>query len=170
MDNDKIEFACVKYKLINTEDNKKFQKLDQWLEKESNIFTEETFSFHENYPNFKRGEIIKVDFGINIGSEWSHTHFAIVLNKDDTTKNDNITVIPLTSKKGYNKIFLGKIVSSLKINEKYNKDTYAAISHVTTISKKRIMPMRKKYTCNSAILDKIDIEIIKSLTNKKIDN
>jgi len=95
---DKIEEACEKYKKIQSTGIPKFVKLDEWLEKESNIFESETLKRNSTYPKFKRGEIIKVDFGINIGTELSHTHFAIVLNSDDTFLNDNITVIPITSK------------------------------------------------------------------------
>ena len=48
------------------------------------------FSIIIKKPNFKREEIIKVDFGINIGSELSNTYFAIVLNSDDNNDVDNL--------------------------------------------------------------------------------
>ena len=47
---------------------------------------------------FKRGKIIKINFDINIGSELSNIHFAIVLNNDDNNDVDSIAVLPLTSK------------------------------------------------------------------------
>lgn len=91
---DKIDSACINFKKVKNSDIDKFNKLDIWLEKESSIFNNETKHTKViKYPNFKRGQIIKVDFGINIGSELSHTHFAIVLNDDDTNLNDNITVL-----------------------------------------------------------------------------
>ena len=65
------------------------------------------------YLRYDYGQIIKVDFGINIGTELSHTHFAIVLNQDDTIKTDNITVLPLTSKNGYKRINLGNLINNI---------------------------------------------------------
>lgn len=85
----KIDVACTTFKKVQKSKIEKFAKLDNWLEKESNIFNNETRKkIINNYPNFKRGEIIKVDFGINIGTELCHTHFAIVLNSDDTNSNE----------------------------------------------------------------------------------
>ena len=76
---------------------------------------------------YKRGQVIKVDFGVNIGSELSHTHFAIVLNSDDSTKNDNITVLPLTSKKGYKRINLGSLIKDIT-SSKYDNNTYGIVT------------------------------------------
>lgn len=50
------------------------------------------------YDQYKPGTLLFVDFGVNVGSEFSKPHFAIVLDKNDNKINGNITVIPLTSK------------------------------------------------------------------------
>ena len=50
------------------------------------------------FPKFKRGTIVYVKFGINIGSELSGNHFAIVLDKYDKVTKSTLTVIPLSSK------------------------------------------------------------------------
>lgn len=81
--------------------------------------------------------MIKVDFGVNVGTELSHTHFAIVLNDDDTIKTDNLTVLPLTSKNGYKRIYLGDIVGSNNNSLKYQNITYGMITQIKTISKKK---------------------------------
>lgn len=52
--------------------------------------------YHDEY---KPGSLVFVDFGLNVGSEFSKPHFAIVLNKSDNKRSANLTVIPLTSKK-----------------------------------------------------------------------
>ena len=50
------------------------------------------------FPKFKRGTIVYVKFGINIGSELSGNHFAIVLDKYDKVTKSTLTVVPLSSK------------------------------------------------------------------------
>ena len=166
----KIDIACNTFKKIQNRGIPKYNNLDKWLEKESFIFNNEVkkYNLNKTYPNFKRGQIIKVDFGINLGTELSHTHYAIVLNKDDTTKNDNITVIPITSKKGYKKINLGKILQkAMPKTIKYNLICYAHIAQIKTISKSRIFKTNLNYICDNNILNKIDKAIISYLTINK---
>ena len=55
---------------------------------------------------FPQGTLVYVDFGINYGSEFSSYHYAITLNKNDSKKDNTITVIPLTSKEGKQNIKL----------------------------------------------------------------
>ena len=159
----KIDYSCDNYKEAYNTEHVKFLKLGNWLEKESAIFKDEGHNEIYKKPNFKRGEIIKVDFGINIGSELSNTHFAIVLNSDDNNDVDNITVLPLTSKKGYKRLYLGNLLKPFNDN-RYNKKTYALITQITTISKKKIFNDHIKCYCDSNILDLIDLEIKKFLT------
>ena len=159
---EKIESSCANYKSAYNSKQSKFMKLGNWLEKESIIFKNEAFKQKYNKPNFKRGEIIKADFGINMGSELSNTHFAIVLNSDDNNSVDNITVLPLTSKKGYKRLYVGNILEPF--NNKYNKRTYALITQITTISKKKIFKDNIRCYCPNDLLEKINTEITKFLT------
>lgn len=162
---DKIDKACERYKKVQTNGISKFVKLDEWLDKESSIFESEVLKRNLIYSKFKRGEIIKVDFGINIGSELSHTHFAIVLNSDDTFYNDNITVMPITSKKGYKRIPLGRILkSAMPKTEKYKLECYGYLTQIKTISKRRIFKTNFKYVCDNHTLDMIDKYIKEFLT------
>jgi hypothetical protein len=70
---------------------------------------------------YKRGNIIKVEFGFNIGSEYGGLHYAIVLDKQSAHNSPVVTVIPLTSIKEdkeihSNNINLGnEIYRSLKV-------------------------------------------------------
>lgn len=150
---DKIDTACNNYKIAFNSHNTKFQKLDDWLETESKIFVSEAKDLATTYLKYKRGQLIKVDFGINIGTEISHTHFAIVLNNDDTIFTDNITVLPLTSKKGYKRIKLNDLVSQAFKSQKYQNKTYGVITQIKTISKKRILLNNKNYICDDAIME-----------------
>ena len=160
----KIESSCVNYKNAYNSNHPKFTWLGNWLEKESKIFKNEANKKISNKPNFKRGEIIKVDFGINIGSELSNIHFAIVLNSDDNNSVDNITVLPLTSKPGYKRLYLGNLLKPFIEDKRYNKNTYALITQITTISKKKIFNDDIRFSCNKETLELINKEIINYLT------
>ncbi len=164
--NNKIDIACNRYKLIKNSLHPKFCTIDEWLDKESKIFESELSSKPRTYKKLKRGQIIKVDFGINIGSELCYTHFAIVLNKNDSIYSDNVTVIPITSKRGNNRIALGKILHNVYPNSlKYNLNCYANVTQIKSISKSRIFQNNKNYVCINDILDKIDNAILTTFTN-----
>lgn len=164
---EKIDNACIKYKEVNKSDHIKFNKLGDWLDKESSIYKKETFISNKTFKKLHRGQVIKVDFGINIGSELCYTHFAIVLNDNDTIYNDNVTIVPITSKKGKDRINVGKLLHKIYPNSaKYNLISYVNILQIRTISKTRILQNNKKYICNDDIMNKIDEEIIKKFTKK----
>lgn len=163
----KIDYACSRYKEVNKSNCIKFNKLGDWLDKESIIYKKEITKNKKTFKKLYRGQVIKVDFGINIGSELCYTHFAIVLNDNDTIYNDNVTIVPITSKKGENRIKVGKILHKIYPNStKYNLISYINILQIRTISKTRILQNNKNYICNNEIMDKIDKEIIKQFTKK----
>lgn len=103
----------------------KFAYLDEWLLKNSKLLLSETKEYDNQiskvYKTYKRGTIIKVDFGVNLGSEMSQVHFAIVLNNYDNPKNNILTVIPLTSKKSKFNLDLKDLVID-KLIEKIKKE------------------------------------------------
>lgn len=141
------------------------------MDKESNIFEKETKINKTTFKKLRRGQIVKVDFGINIGAELCHTHFAIVIDKSDSIYSDNISVVPITSKVGTNRVNLGKLLHSIYPNSlKYTLNCYANVSQIKTISKTRIFQDKKNYICSDEILNKIDNEIIRRFTNFKLSN
>jgi mRNA-degrading endonuclease toxin of MazEF toxin-antitoxin module len=156
---DKIDNACDNFKKVINSNNPKFNKLDNWLEKESNIFVQEIQpSYTKKYYKYQQGQILKIDFGVNIGSELSHTHFGIVLNSDDNIKADNITVLPISSKKGYGRIPLGNILSDMySKNSKYqNCQSYALLTQIKTVSKQRILLNNKISVCDKSTMNRLN--------------
>ncbi len=165
----RIDYACDNFKKVRNSGNDKFKQLDVWLKKESNIFTKELNYTPARFMKYKKGTIVKVDFGINIGCELSKKHFAIVMDNDDNFYKETIAVIPLTSKGGSNKMDLGSLIFDEFINKmnkeidlvndendvkelkeliieysKYKKLTYANLSQFRCISKNRILyPINK---------------------------
>lgn len=154
---DKIDTACQNYKIAFNSHDIKFQKLDDWLETESEIFIKETKTANKTYKKYQRGQLVKVNFGINIGSELCYTHFAIVITKKDSINSDILTIIPITSKNGRNRVDLGKLIKTFSPHTtKYNLVCYANLSQIRVISKKRIYQSNKDYICSNDILDKLD--------------
>ena len=164
---------------------------------ESNTLLYEINDKPINFKKYSRGTIIKVKFGVNIGSEFSGDHYAIVISKNDTMMNPVLHVIPITSKKHkynlkigkvlYNKEYLENLKAKLKTetnrknikeikrcmkyyNERSNKNSYACIKHLKTISKLSICRPINKYDYINKIklpnetLKKIDKEIINEYT------
>ncbi len=163
----KIDKAFKNFNLVYNSGNIKFSTLDNWLEKESNIFVNEINYTTSFYKKFKRGQIIKVDFGINIGSELCYTHFAIVVTNNDSINSDILTVIPITSKRGNCRVPLGKLLhKSFPNSIKYNLNCYANLTQITSISKKRIFNSKKEYICDNDILNKIDTSLMVLYTKK----
>lgn len=82
---------------LKTSGNPKFKKLDSDIH-----YLLKRFEGEKNhkgfYPKFKQGEIVFVNFGINVNKEFSNSHFAIVMNKNDSNTEDIVNVIPLSSK------------------------------------------------------------------------
>jgi hypothetical protein len=124
------------------------------------------------FKKYSRGQIVKVRFGVNIGSEFSGDHYAIIVSKKDTMINPILHVIPLTSKKHnynldignilYNENEISKLEEKLNLTEdkdsinkintcikyyksKKNKTSYACIKHLKTISKLSICKTMNEY-------------------------
>lgn len=87
----------------NTKFQKKASLLSYWLCDYMNMLKrEETFK-PEKLKKYKRGEIVKVHLGYNIGSEQGGLHYAIVLDNDNKRTDSTVTIVPLSSVKNNNK-------------------------------------------------------------------
>lgn len=168
-----IDKACKNFKdICNNIENQKFEHLYTWLYKTSLTFKNENNDFVSRfYPRFEYGTIVKVDFGINVGSEVSGPHFAIVLEKYDSTRINSLTVLPLTSQNKKHNLFLGDLITDeftkrlnnylkeigsdsretlavknmISYYSNYAKNSFASINQITTISKNRIIVPKNKF-------------------------
>ena len=168
----------------------KYTNFENTILKNSNTLLYEIENKPLYFRRYSRGSIVKVRFGVNIGSEFSGDHFAIVVSKGDTAYNPVLHVIPISSKKHKRCVYLGnvlildseieklrldyskesdntkkkKIKNSLKYYSKRDNITsYALIEHMKTISKMSIIPPINEYD----YIDKIRISNEKM---KEIDN
>ncbi len=89
-------------KLVNSDDEKlqgKADKLSYWICDWAKFLNFETDFSPQSLRRYKRGEIIKVHLGFNIGSEEGGLHYAVVVEKNNAKSSPVATIVPLTSVK-----------------------------------------------------------------------
>ncbi|TPR12786.1 type II toxin-antitoxin system PemK/MazF family toxin [Apilactobacillus timberlakei] len=93
------KYALNNYKKVlnNNGHNKKYKHLPDWILSKSKYLLRDYKCYEKNRKVFSRGALVYVDFGVNVGTELSGSHFAIVLTKNDHKRNDKLNVVPLTS-------------------------------------------------------------------------
>lgn len=80
-------------------DKEKFKKLSQWLFSYTKyLIFEENFE-PQKLINYKRGDIVKANFGFNVGNELGGVHYAVVLDNNNSHSSGTLTVVPLSSTK-----------------------------------------------------------------------
>lgn len=143
---DKYETALRKYRFVSKSKNIKFKYLPEWVLSEANYFEKEIMSPTKNHKIYKRGSLVFIDFGINVGNELSGNHFAIVLNKFDSFKNGVLTVIPVSSKNNIFSVELDGFISdkSLSKLEKIADGIAREIQELTATSEERLSIIKKK--------------------------
>ena len=105
--------------------NKKASLLSYWLiDYMKMLKREETFD-STKLKRYKRGEIVKVHLGYNIGSEQGGLHYAIVLDKNNSPSSNTVTIVPLSSVKDNkvlhnSKVMLGDTIY-FQLNEKLSQ-------------------------------------------------
>lgn len=89
-------------KLIASDNNKlhgKADKLSYWITDWMKFLDFETEFSPQSLRRYKRGEIIKVHLGFNVGSEEGGLHYAVVVDKNNAKSSPVVTIVPLTSVK-----------------------------------------------------------------------
>ena len=105
--NNILNSAFDNFKKVCMSNNKKFIHLDEWLYIESKLFKSELYFKPKKFMKYKLGDIVKIEYGVGIGSELSNRHFGVVISSNDNIRNDSIIIVPLTSKPGHGKIMIG---------------------------------------------------------------
>lgn len=101
----------------NPDIQKKAYLISSWLQQfVSYVSFENQFDPTKNI-SYKRGDIVKVNFGFNIGCELGGPHYAVVLDKHNKHSADTITVIPLISVKPDKRVYERDVFLG---NELYN--------------------------------------------------
>lgn len=156
-------------KHIELQEFKKSNLLSYWIKDFSEYHDNEN-SFNNStlktLKTFKRGDIVKVNLGFNIGNELGGLHYCIVLNKNDNPYSGTLNVIPLSSakkNKTYNPSFcidLGDELYNLlsrKLEIEYNSVSIALENLTTPINADEI----KKLSTRVEYLEKLKKELDK---------
>lgn len=119
----RLNVSFIKH--IDAEEYKTSHLLSYWINDFANYHDEEKTFNTTKLITFKRGRIIKVNLGFNIGNELGGLHYCIVINKFDNPKNGTLTVVPLTSKKNkkypHSSVDLGNEIYTI-LNSLYSKE------------------------------------------------
>lgn len=76
--------------------------ISYWLEDYVTYLSKEHSFNPSTLPKYRRGDIVKVNFGYRVSSELGGLHLALVIDAKNSTKSDTLTIIPLKSYKGNN--------------------------------------------------------------------
>ena len=86
-------------KHIELMEYKKSNLLAYWIKDFAKYHDEEKNFTSKSLKNFKRGDIVKVNLGFNIGNEFGGLHYCVVINNNDNINSGHLNVIPLSSAK-----------------------------------------------------------------------
>ena len=138
--------------LIDSNDPKlqgKADKLSYWITDWVKFLDFEPQFSPKSLRRYKRGEIIKVHLGFNIGSEEGGLHYAVVIEKNNPKTSPVVNIIPLTSVK-----------SSTDITHLHNGSIFLGNELFTSLNAK-ISATDKHLTDEMTLLK----ELVNGLTN-----
>lgn len=154
-----------------------FQWINAWI---YYLFYEEIFD-SSKLRTYKRGDIVHVNFGFNVHNELGGTHYAIVIEADNSPTSGCVTVVPLRSEDSEEEVlknmhertevYLGSgIICFGRGKDKY---TVAKVNQIRAIDKMRILKPKNDKSdivypidknVRNDILNKIDKKIIELFT------
>jgi len=152
----------------------KQQKIfEQWLYTWSMYIKNEKEFDPTRLRTYKRGEIVHLHLGYNVGSEEGGSRYAVVVENDNARRSKVVVVVPLSTLEAnqskdslhYSEVYLGRIIPGSE------KESYALPLHVRGISKMRIIKPRRDehgvYKISPEKLTEIDDKIKILFTHKK---
>lgn len=155
------QFLLKRLKSANQKELKFVQTLSFWMLDYVRLLNYENNLI--KYKKYKRGDIIKVNFGHRIGREHGGLHYAVVLDTNNAIGSNLVTVIPLTSIKPTtdiaklgrdrinisNEIYKSLVLKANSVSQsekaavikeltRMKSGSIALIGQITTVSKYRI--------------------------------
>lgn len=160
----RLDLSFIKH--IESEEYKKSNLLAYWIKDFANYHDNEKNFKTTDLKTFKRGDIIKVNLGFNIGNELGGLHYCIVLNKNDNPYNGTLNIIPLSSKKEnkcYNLDTCIDLGDELYISllTKANSEFENIRNQIPNLTKTQNIEEIKKVSQKLEYLDKLQNELLK---------
>ena len=137
---------------------KKANLISYWLKDYVRFINfEEQFDPKRNI-SYKRGNIVKLNFGFNIGSEYGGLHYGVVLDNHNAQSSPVITVIPLTSVKDNGPIHNNNVELG---NELYRllKIKYDTINQTLKEEQEEILTTIQAFSALVSLTDDVILEL-----------
>ncbi|HIH7889805.1 TPA: type II toxin-antitoxin system PemK/MazF family toxin [Streptococcus suis] len=134
-------------------DDARADKISQWVESWTKYLKQEKKFNPRSIPAFKRGSIVYVDLGFNVGTEYGGIHYAIVLNKKDSRNNTLLHILPLTSIKETTDVDNLKYYQLSLSNEIHRLLIQKAQNNIKLIAEKKIIFEEKQEKINQKIAE-----------------
>ncbi|MBC7325001.1 MAG: type II toxin-antitoxin system PemK/MazF family toxin, partial [Moorella sp. (in: Bacteria)] len=122
----------------------------------------ELFFNPQRLLRYSRGDIVFLDFGFNVGTEFGGLHWAVVI-EDNPKTSGNVTVVPLSSldkNKSIENLHRGEVYLGYIQGPGKQLPTYAKVNQIRAVSKIRIYKPKRVsdglYRLTNEQLDKID--------------
>lgn len=148
---------------------KKTNLISYWLEDFVKYISFEDKFDSTKLMRYNRGNVLRVNFGFNVGKELGGLHLAVVLDNDNKRNADVITVIPLSSTDGRavheRSVDLGTELYE-KINQLQKKQLAAAQEELDKLTEMQNFVNTTIKLINSPEVNNIDdLELKKKLEN-----
>lgn len=166
-----LETSNLKFKSIYDSGQYKYRYLPEWLDTKSNMFEKEIRvsknKTKKTFKKFKRGTIVYIEFGVNIGSEMAGRHFGIVVSKNDSRYNPVLQVIPLSSKKKRDYISISKEVfeTSAVLLTNHNEQLVKRYNKIN----KKVHELRKEIEESVKDTDSMSIDEFKEYQDSRME-
>lgn len=131
----------------------------EWVDKKTKIIINSSQFIQKSKETILRGDVVWVEFGYNIGEEFSGRHPAVILKNGGKT----LLVLPITSKMPTDKQLASK--NYIELNKIYNfkeMRRWVNIFNIMPISIERIDFSKPKGNIKGADLDNISKAFLKS--------
>lgn len=115
----------------DTDYTKKAALISKWLEQYVNYISFENKFDPSKNISYQRGDIVFVNFGFGVGSEFGGNHYAVVLDKDNKHNASSITVIPLSSYKDNKDVYKRDVYLGNELYEKMNLKLKTSLMNMT---------------------------------------
>lgn len=159
----KLALQRIQNKLINT-NQELADEYVSWLERKTDFFLEsiEKHGYQTQPDDLSIGDIVWVEFGINVGTELSDYktkgHYAVVIALD----LGNVVVIPLSSRDSHSALtFDLGVINGLN---KTNQHSYLKVDAIRSVSKRRIGRMQGKTNGKLSLDNDTFIKVKKAIT------
>ncbi len=149
----------------DTDYMKKAALISKWLNQYSNYLDfEERFDPTKNI-SYKRGDIVFVNFGFNIGSEFGGEHYAVILDKENFHNSSTIAVIPLSSFKQNKHIHPNDVYLGNELHDKLQIKAMGKLDHAA----EELLELQPMLKLASELEEKLDSKSIQS-HSKLVEN